>query len=144
MIVFLIVLSILGGSLLYIQFNYEQNASLVNWLTDYDNGISKAKAEGKVVLIDFYADWCSWCKTLDRETYEKGDVVAYLNDKLICIRINVDENIHISNYYNITALPTIVFLSAESVEVDRIIGFLPSEQFLVRVGDILSKYSSSS
>ena len=138
MIVFLIVLAVLGGSLLYVRLEYKRNVDLVNWLTDYDAGISKAKAEGKVVLIDFYADWCSWCKTLDRETYGNGEVASYLNGNLVCIKINVEENISLSNNYNITALPTIVFLSDDGMEVDRIVGYMPSDQFLVHVKGIMS------
>ena len=36
--------------------------SQVNWLYNYDEGLSKARAENKIVLLYFHADWCSWCK----------------------------------------------------------------------------------
>ena len=35
----------------------------------FDEGSTKAKAEGKQILIDIYTDWCHWCKVMDEKTY---------------------------------------------------------------------------
>ncbi|MDT8391733.1 MAG: thioredoxin family protein [Lentisphaeria bacterium] len=36
------------------------------WMTDYDAALKKAKAENKVVILDFSgSDWCVWCVRLD-------------------------------------------------------------------------------
>ena len=136
----LIVLAILSFSILYFRLREERSVSLVNWLFDYDAGISKARSENKIVLIDFYADWCSWCKVLDQETYADKEVASYLNEKFVCIKIDSDKNISLSKNFNVTGLPTIVFLSSNEKEVGRIVGYEPPNQFLTSAKNIVSMY----
>ena len=39
------------------------------WTTDWDKAMAAARAQKKPVVVDFYTDWCGWCKKLDKETY---------------------------------------------------------------------------
>lgn len=72
-------------------------------------GMSKADYEklfdtDKVVLVDFYADWCGPCKQM------KPDIDAITNemaDKVTVIRINADDNAELCKALQIDALPTI-------------------------------------
>lgn len=41
----------------------------IDWITDLSAAKTMAKSEGKPMLIDFYADWCSWCRRMDTDTY---------------------------------------------------------------------------
>lgn len=55
---------------------------------DWNEGIIKAKAEGKVALIDTYTDWCHWCKVMDKNTYTNKAVVDLINAKFVPIKFN--------------------------------------------------------
>lgn len=96
-----------------------------------DSIIQKAKAEEKVVLLKFYSDTCSWCKKLDKEVL----IPEYLN-KLsrlaVLYKINVkSENGKIlKEKYNIKGVPTVVLLSKDGTEIDRIVGYEEKEIFL--------------
>ena len=54
----------------------------------YDDGMAAGKKEGKKILISFFADWCTWCKKMDRETFSDSDVAAYMNENFIAVKIN--------------------------------------------------------
>lgn len=137
-IVSLLILTFLGISILFGGGEEEENK--VNWLYDYDEGLRKANAEGKLVLIDFYADWCVWCGKLDQETYNNQEVTSYLNEKLVCIKVDVEKNAGLSAKYSVQGLPTITLLSSDGEEVGRIVGYRPPGQFLEYVKDIVNKY----
>lgn len=72
----------------------------------------------KVVLVDFYADWCGPCKMI-APILEK---VAKDHEEFDIVKVNVDQNQQVSMEYQIQSIPTLgVFKNGK--EVDRIIGF---------------------
>ncbi|MGH8004313.1 MAG: thioredoxin family protein, partial [Limisphaerales bacterium] len=40
----------------------------VVWL-NYEEGLKKGKLENKNIFVDFYTNWCGWCKKLDKDVY---------------------------------------------------------------------------
>src|SRR5262249_44807650 len=57
-----------------------------------DRAVEAAKKENKIVLIDFYADWCQPCKMLDGLTFSDEKVKQFLKDKAVAIKINTEED----------------------------------------------------
>jgi len=137
MLVFVLTLIMLGILILSAKMMVVE--SQVNWLYNYDEGLSKARTENKIVLLYFHADWCSWCKKLNQETFSNQSIASYLNEKLILIKIDVEKNISLSETYEVYDIPTVVFLSVNGTEVGRQ-GYLPPGQFLKYVRNIVKQY----
>ncbi|MCX7831091.1 MAG: thioredoxin domain-containing protein, partial [Acidobacteria bacterium] len=96
-----------------------------------DSIIQKAKNEDKIVMMKFYSDTCSWCKKLDKEVLipENLDKLSRL---VVLYKINskTEEGKILRKKYNITGVPTIVLLSKEGNEIDRIVGYEKKDEFL--------------
>ena len=59
----------------------------------------------KVVLVDFYADWCVPCKMFA----PVFDAVAEeLGDQMVFGKLNVDENMEIAENYQVSHIPTLI------------------------------------
>ncbi len=85
----------------------------------------------KVVLVDFYADWCGPCKMV-APILEK---MASENENFDIAKINVDENQSLAMQYRIMSIPNmLVFKNGEVV--DEIIGFSPETTIL----DLINKH----
>jgi thioredoxin 1 len=109
----------------------------VQWIISYDEGLATAQAEGSLVLVEFYADWCGRCRDFEQETWRNPDISQFINEEFICIKVDVDLNSTLRNMFHVTSLPTVVFLSSSGVEVGRI-GYVSASAFLDYATEIAS------
>ncbi len=114
-------------------------ASEVSWTQQWDTAFARARSEHKVVLVDFYADWCIWCKRLDSTTYRDPRVVSFLAANTVPLKLDVEGNgREEADRYRVDGLPTIMILSPGGEVLGRIPGYLPADAFLERVEGIVS------
>jgi thioredoxin-related protein len=97
--------------------------------------MDKAKQENKIIMIDFVTDWCKWCVETDRKVYTNADVYDFANANQINWKIDAEkgEGPDLAKRYGVKGYPTIVFTQPDGTEIDRIYGYLPAEQFLIRM-----------
>ncbi len=88
-------------------------------------GFDKALASGRLLMVDFWADWCGPCKML-------APVIEGLGDdyegKVIVGKINVDEEQELAIRYGVMSIPTVIFFK-DGEEIDRKVGVLPGSAF---------------
>lgn len=87
---------------------------------------NKVISENKLVLVDFYADWCGPCKMLAPIIHE---IKEELSEIVYVIKVNVDEEEELANKFNIYSIPTLVLIK-DGKELDRKIGY-NTKQILV-------------
>lgn len=127
----------------------EQNAEAVedtklialNWLS-YNEGLALAEKESKYVLIDFYTDWCGYCKKMDKETYSNEKVKGILNENFVVVKVNAEsDNKVIENgkeiterelakLYQVTGYPTTWFLESNHSRIAPLPGYVAAERFV--------------
>jgi protein disulfide-isomerase len=95
------------------------------WITSYEQGQQEAKANNKLVLLDFTgSDWCGWCVLLDREVFSKPQFKEYASKNLVLVEVDFPkmkpmseairaQNVRLATRYQIQAFPTIVVLNGD-------------------------------
>ncbi len=77
------------------------------------------------VLVDFWAEWCGPCKMAGPVLDELSEVYK---DKLLIVKLNVDQNPVNSQKYGIMSIPTTI-LFKDGKEIDRQVGFSGKEAY---------------
>jgi thioredoxin 1 len=82
------------------------------------------KSEGNLLMVDFYADWCSPCKTLG-PIIEK--VSAETDTELL--KIDAVENKELASELSVRGIPAVIFFK-NGVEIERVVGLNPEKKYL--------------
>lgn len=61
----------------------------IQWISIEDAAI-KAKTDPRPIIIDLYANWCYWCKVMDKKTYNNSKVVAYINEHFYPVKLDAE------------------------------------------------------
>lgn len=104
-------------------------ANAIAW-NGYDKGLALAKEKKKKVYINFHADWCGYCRKMEKETFVDPKVIAFLNDNFIAIRINSDKEPLLARKFNVRGLPANFFLTEQGEAIGNQPGYLDPKAFL--------------
>ncbi len=97
-------------------------AEEVNFINDNVRAaIDRAAVEGKLVFLDFWADYCSPCKLMEKYTFTDPSVIERMNGSYVPVRINIEtfDGYDLKAQYNVKLLPTIIVLNSKGKQVAR-------------------------
>jgi thiol:disulfide interchange protein DsbD len=123
--------------------NHELEFQRVKSVADLDSQVAAARAAGKPVMLDFYADWCASCKEMEKYTFTDTAVQAALAGVVLLqadVTANDADDKALLARFEIFGPPTIAFFGADGVERRnfRLVGFSPAEPFRKHVAAALA------
>jgi thiol:disulfide interchange protein DsbD len=108
---------------------------------ELDAQLVKAKEEKKLVLLDFYADWCISCKEMEVSTFANPEVSKQLKQFVLLqadVTKNSADNQALLKRFGLFGPPGILIFNLDSQEQkdQRVIGFMPPQRFMERLKKI--------
>ena len=94
-------------------------------LTD-ENFETEVLNSEKTCLVDFYADWCGPCKMMSPIIDE---IASELGDTVKVGKVNSDENMELTQKYQIMSIPTIMVIKNGEVK-KTFVGVTPKEEIV--------------
>lgn len=110
-------------------------AGSADWLTDFPKAQAQAKAEKKLLLLDFTgSDWCPPCKALAKNVFAKPEFAAYAQTNLVLVEVDFPNskpqsaelkkaNEALQEKFKIESYPTVIVLDAEGKQLYRKSGY---------------------
>ena len=108
----------------------------LNWQTDYAAALKQARAEGKVMLIDFTgSDWCGWCIKLKGEVFDQPEFAAFAKENLVLLEVDFPRgkalsvsqrvaNEKLARRFSVEGFPTIFIVSEKERPLAQL-GYAP-------------------
>src|SRR5687767_5988788 len=105
------------------------------WMTDLPKAQAKAKAEKKMVLVDFTgSDWCPPCKALHKNVLSSPEFLSYAKDNLVLVEIDFPRskpqaaelkkaNKELARKHGVDSYPTVVVLDSNGNELSKESGY---------------------
>jgi thioredoxin-related protein len=107
-------------------------AEKAEWLTDFPKAQAQAKAENKLLLMDFTgSDWCGWCIKLNKEVFSTPEFADYAKKNLVLVEVDFPNkkpqsaelkkaNEALQEKYKIEGYPTVIVLNSEGKKVGEL------------------------
>ncbi|HBG42775.1 MAG TPA: thioredoxin [Porphyromonadaceae bacterium] len=87
----------------------------------------------KLVVIDFWAEWCGPCKMIGPIIEE---ISSEYGDKIVVGKVDVDNNDDLTSQYGIRNIPTVLFIKGGNV-VDKLVGAAPKSTFTDKINKLI-------
>ena len=114
------------------------------WTPYSPKALAAAAEEGKPVVLNFYADWCAFCRILIKNLADP-EVVA-LSRKLVTLKVDLTtsespEAKALMRQYQIRGVPTLIFLGPDGQEEKdlRAVGAVGPEEIARRMEELLKR-----
>ena len=108
-----------------------EEAGGIFWYKDLEKASAAALKENKVMMVDFWADWCAACKVMDADVYPDPEVIATANERVISVKIHFDLQPELARKYGIPALPFMLFTNSYGSKLFYHRGILEKENFIM-------------
>lgn len=114
---------------------WQVGAAEEGWLTDLPKAQAQAKAEKKMVLMDFNgSDWCPPCKALRKNVLSSPEFMNFAKKNLILVDVDFPRhkeqstalkstNAALAQKYNIEGFPTVIVLSSDGKQLKKEVGY---------------------
>ena len=86
----------------------------------------KSLEEGKLMMVDFWADWCGPCQMLGPVI---EDLAGKYQGRAVVGKVNTDEEQELAMSFGITGIPTVIFFK-DGREIERLVGVMPPDAFI--------------
>lgn len=106
----------------------------IKTVADLEQALAQAGAQGKTAMLDFYADWCTYCIKMEDYTFSAPAVQQALANTVLLqadVTANDKDDLALLNHFGLFAPPAILFFDKQGTEIrpSRLIGFKDAPAF---------------
>ena len=83
--------------------------------------LDRAKAENKLVFVDFYTTWCLPCKLMDEDVFPNKEIGDFMNDNFISYKVDAEKGngVNLRTVFDVYLYPTLLFLDTNGRVLER-------------------------
>ena len=106
--------------------------STEGWLDDVAAARARAEQEGKPILVDLWAAWCTWCKRLEQDVFSTPAFQEFATG-FVLLRVDTEDGAQgtrLMEDFEVAGLPTTLILSHDLIKIGELHGYAPVGPYL--------------
>ncbi|MCA9036573.1 MAG: thioredoxin family protein [Planctomycetaceae bacterium] len=111
----------------------QASADELPWSTDIEGALQQAASTGRPVLMEFTAEWCVYCKRMEKNTFTDPAVAQAIRSSFIPVRVDADQYKDLVKQLQIKGLPAILVVAPDLAILERISGFQTPEALIKKL-----------
>ncbi len=116
----------------------------IHWQWSLESAKQVAGQTNRLVLVHFWADWCSPCKRMEQDVFSRPDVAAALEADYVAVKLHKDHFPATAKEYGVTGIPADVILTPQGQVVERFQGYADASQYVGRLNRVAANYRMQS
>jgi thiol:disulfide interchange protein DsbD len=97
--------------------------------SDYDAALATARAQGKPIFLEFSAEWCTYCKQMERSTFSDAKVKEALSG-YVTLFADSDTHRQLAHTFGVTGIPAYFVVDGSGKVLKKGDGYKPPTAFL--------------
>lgn len=110
------------------------------WIA-YDEGARASSKTGKLMIVDFTAEWCGWCKKMEKEVFSEKTISSRLARDFVTVRLDVDSSVTLTHkgkkmdarqftlLNGVEGFPTLIVFDSKENAVTSLDGYVDAATF---------------
>lgn len=110
------------------------------WVDSLEEAKVIARETQRPILLHFYADWCGPCQNMERNVLNHRDVLAAFGDRVIGVKIDIDEQPEVAAEYDISLLPSDVVIEPNGTSLIESRGARTVNEYVTSIDRAATRY----
>ena len=110
----------------------------VQWQTDPLAALRQATATERPLLMKFTAEWCGYCKKMERTTFSDRVTAEIVHRSFVPVLIDADQHRDLVRQLRVRGLPTILIVAPDTTVLDRITGYQTTQKLIPKLNAVIA------
>lgn len=124
-----------------VDFKKDEAGGVQFFRGNLQEAMQQARTKNQLIFLDFYAEWCSFCKKMKQVTFSDPTCGEYMNSKFVNMTVDAEkgEGQTLAGRYQISSFPAYVILSPDGQILAQGGGYKEVPEFITWIQNVLPK-----
>lgn len=113
-------------------------APKVRWNESIPNAMKQHRESGRPIVIYVTADYCGFCKKMEREAWSDPQVVRRIQDGFVTLKVDAEQHPELLKRLGVEGLPTTILFNSQGEQVQALSGYTRSETLIESLDAVTS------
>ena len=111
-------------------------------ITNWEKTIKKASKENKIIMVDLSTEWCTWCKSMEKNQFADSEILSLMRSKLHSYILDAEKDSIgqlLKLKYGVASYPSFLFFTPSGDYIETWTGAMPKEYWMQHIKDSIDQ-----